>query len=76
MQNLPLILVEVLLVFGGALAFAWWQFRDLARERRKREAQRAAAADGAGEPSADATAGRQSPTAAGNPVSTEHVHNR
>ena len=42
MNHLPLILVEVVLVFGGAMAFAWWQFRDLARERKKREdAQRA-----------------------------------
>lgn len=37
MNHLPLIVVEVLLVFGGALAFAWWQFRDLRREREKRE---------------------------------------
>jgi hypothetical protein len=37
MSYLPLIVVEVLLVFGGAVAFAWWQFRDLARERKKRE---------------------------------------
>ena len=37
MVHLPLILVEALLVFGGALAFAWWQFRDLRREREKRE---------------------------------------
>ncbi len=41
---LPLIVVEVLLVFGGAVAFAWWQFRDLARERAKREAARRAQA--------------------------------
>jgi hypothetical protein len=37
MNHLPLILVEVVLIFGGAVAFAWWQFRDLARERKKRE---------------------------------------
>lgn len=36
----PFILVELLLVFGGVLGFAWWQLRDLARERRKREMQR------------------------------------
>jgi hypothetical protein len=36
-NHLPLIVVEILLVFGCALAFAWWQFRDLARERKKRE---------------------------------------
>jgi len=32
---LPLILVEGVLVFGGVLAFAWWQFRDLRRERER-----------------------------------------
>lgn len=37
---LPLILVEAVLVFGGVLAFAWWQFRDLRRER-ERAAERA-----------------------------------
>jgi hypothetical protein len=42
MDHLPLILVEVVLVFGGALAFAWWQFRDLKRERKKREAAKQA----------------------------------
>jgi hypothetical protein len=46
-EHLPLILIEVVLVFGGALAFGWWQFRDLARERKKREdANRAASAAG------------------------------
>jgi hypothetical protein len=38
MENLPLIVVEIVMVFGGALAFGWWQMRDLARERKKREA--------------------------------------
>jgi phytoene synthase len=37
-QNLPVILVEVVLIFGGVLAFAWWQLRDLNRERQRREA--------------------------------------
>jgi len=32
---LPLILIEGVLVFGGVLGFAWWQFRDLRREREK-----------------------------------------
>jgi hypothetical protein len=45
---LPLIVIEVVLVFGGALAFAWWQLRDLARERRKREdAKRSESGDAA-----------------------------
>lgn len=41
-SHLPLILAEGVLVFGGVLAFAWWQFRDLRREReRERAAERA-----------------------------------
>ncbi len=40
---LPLILVEGVLVFGGVLAFAWWQFRDLRRERERTAAREAAA---------------------------------
>lgn len=36
-SHLPLIVIEIVLVFGGALVFAWWQLRDLRRERRKRE---------------------------------------
>ena len=45
-ENLPLILIEVVLVFGGALAFAWWQFRDLDRERKKREERKRQECDG------------------------------
>lgn len=40
-QNLPVILIEVLLVFGGVLAFGWWQLRDLKKERERREAAEA-----------------------------------
>jgi predicted negative regulator of RcsB-dependent stress response len=32
-QNLPVILIEVVLIFGGVLAFGWWQLRDLAKQR-------------------------------------------
>lgn len=46
MNHLPLILVEVVLVFGGAVAFAWWQFRDLKREREKRERKQRGEASG------------------------------
>jgi hypothetical protein len=62
MDHLPLILVEVVLVFGGALAFAWWQFRDLARERRKREAlrQQAQPDPAAAEPSSPHKPGKPS----------------
>jgi len=36
-DHLPLIVVEVVMIFGGALAFGWWQLRDLKRERELRE---------------------------------------
>ena len=31
----PVILIEVAMVFGGVLLFAWWQLRDLRKEREK-----------------------------------------
>jgi hypothetical protein len=31
----PIVLLEVVLVFGGVLLFAWWQLRDLKKERAK-----------------------------------------
>jgi len=31
----PIILIEVVLIFGGVLLFAWWQLRDLRKEREK-----------------------------------------
>ena len=31
----PIILTEVVIVFGGVLLFAWWQLRDLKKEREK-----------------------------------------
>jgi len=31
----PVILIELVLVFGGILLFAWWQFRYLRKEREK-----------------------------------------
>lgn len=35
------IAVELVLVFGSVLAFAWWQLRDVDREKKKRDAERA-----------------------------------
>jgi predicted negative regulator of RcsB-dependent stress response len=51
-QNLPVILIEVVLIFGGVLAFAWWQLRDVrkSQEQSARErAQRRQAEGGADE---------------------------
>lgn len=36
----PLILIEGVLVFGGALAFGWWQLRSVKRDREKAQAER------------------------------------
>jgi hypothetical protein len=35
------IAVELVLVLGSVIGFAWWQLRDLNQEKRKREAERA-----------------------------------
>ncbi len=51
-EHLPLILVEVVLVFGGVLAFGWWQLRDLDRERKKREERKRQEGGGGDEGSA------------------------
>ncbi|MGD9833312.1 MAG: hypothetical protein AB7U92_11235 [Piscinibacter sp.] len=51
-SNWPLLLIEGVLVFGGALLFGWWQLREIDRDRRaaqkKREAEAAASKDGDG----------------------------
>ena len=45
-SNLPVILIEVVLIFGGTLLFGWWQLRSVRRDREsaaaKREAEHAA----------------------------------
>ncbi|MCU0967548.1 MAG: hypothetical protein MUF03_01795 [Rubrivivax sp.] len=50
--NWPIVLVEVVLVMGGTLAFAWWQLRSLRRDqeqtRREREAREQAERSGGG----------------------------
>lgn len=48
-SNLPIVLIEGVLVLGGALLFGWWQLRDVKRDqeaaaRRKAEAAKAASA--------------------------------
>ena len=50
-SNWPIVLIEIVLVFGGVLAFGWWQLRDLDKEKRRREST---ASDAGGKPDADA----------------------
>jgi hypothetical protein len=36
-SDFPFIVVELVMTLGGALAFGWWQMRDLKKELLKRE---------------------------------------
>jgi len=38
----PIILIELVLVFGGAVLFAWWQLHSIKVDRRKAAQRRAA----------------------------------
>jgi hypothetical protein len=42
-SNWPIILIEGVLVFGGVLAFGWWQLRSVERDRRRAAEEREAA---------------------------------
>jgi predicted negative regulator of RcsB-dependent stress response len=44
-ENLPIVLIEVVLIFGGVLAFAWWQLHEIKVDQRKAAAERAAQAE-------------------------------
>ena len=33
-ENWPIVLIEGIMVFGGALAFGWWQLREIKRDQR------------------------------------------
>jgi hypothetical protein len=74
----PIVLIEVVLIFGGTLAFGWWQLRSVKRdqeqtrrERAEREAQeardagaqQATATPPAAQDAAPARAGRPPPPA-------------
>ena len=39
-SNLPIVLIELVLVFGGALAFGWWQLRSIEKDRAAARRQR------------------------------------
>lgn len=68
MQHLPIILIELVLVFGGVLAFAWWQLRSVKRDRLKaaqeREAAAAKGAQAAKQPVSAQAGGAELPKAA------------
>jgi hypothetical protein len=39
-MNAPVILIEVVLVLGGTLCFAWWQLRSIKRDQEAASAER------------------------------------
>ena len=39
--NLPIVLIEIVLVFGGVLAFGWWQLRSIEKDREAARRKRA-----------------------------------
>lgn len=43
-EHAPLVLIEVILVFGGVLLFGWWQLRSVERDRRELQRRRQAEA--------------------------------
>jgi predicted negative regulator of RcsB-dependent stress response len=43
-SNLPIIVIELVLTFGGVLLFGWWQLRSIKRDQQKAAAQRQAQA--------------------------------
>ena len=52
-SNWPLVLIEGVLVFGGALAFGWWQLRSVRRDQERAAAERHAEAAEAAEQAAN-----------------------
>ena len=45
-NNLPIIVIEVVLTFGGVLLFGWWQLRSIKRDQQAAAAKRLAEASG------------------------------
>lgn len=44
-NHLPIILIEVVVTFGGVLAFGWWQLRSIKKDQQKAAAQKLLTAD-------------------------------
>ena len=38
--NTPIIVIELVLVFGGALLFGWWQLRSIKKDQQKAARQK------------------------------------
>lgn len=66
-SNLPIVLIEVLLIFGGVLAFGWWQLRSIEHDRREAAQRRKAEADADADADARAGDAAAAPAPAGPP---------
>ncbi|WP_425260229.1 hypothetical protein ACPOLB_05065 [Rubrivivax sp. RP6-9] len=44
-SNWPIVLIEVVLIFGGTLAFGWWQLRSVKRDQERTRRERAERAE-------------------------------
>jgi hypothetical protein len=42
-ENWPIVLIEGIMIFGGALAFGWWQLHEIKRDQRIAAEKKAAA---------------------------------
>ena len=62
-ENLPIVLIEVVLIFGGVLAFAWWQLHEIKVDQRKAAAERAAQAEREGRETRETREASEPPTA-------------
>ncbi|RVT50797.1 hypothetical protein [Rubrivivax albus] len=60
-EHAPLILIELVLVFGSVLVFAWWQLRSVERDRRETQRQREADAAAAARTSGQGGSPAQTP---------------
>ena len=40
MNNTPIIAIELIMVFGGALLFGWWQLRSIKKDQKKAAQQK------------------------------------
>jgi hypothetical protein len=40
LNALPIVIVEVVMVFGGVLLFAWWQLRTIRKDRERATEER------------------------------------
>ena len=58
--NTPIIAIELIMIFGGALLFGWWQLRSIKKDQQKAAQQKLL--DAAAEQSRTGDATRKTPS--------------